>query len=875
MVEWHALSGKEALERFESSETGISGAEAGKRVGQYGKNVIESAGKVSALALLLEQFTSPLVLILIAASIISFSLGKGIDGALIISIVILNGIFGFIQNYNAEKSIEALKKLGAPKALVYRNGSLQEISAEEIVPGDVLHLAEGLKVAADARLLEESNIAADESILTGESTPASKNTETLPEETLLSERRNMVYMHTSIVRGHGRALVVATGKSTEVGKIAGQLESIREEPTRFHTEIEDLSKKITLGISALVVLIALAMLFLHGESFFDVFITAISVAVAAIPEGLPAVVTLSLAIGTGKMLKKKSLVRKLSVVETIGSVDVICTDKTGTLTENSMTVQEIFSGGGLFKVGGTGRSVEGSFELEGRKANPERLREILLCGMACNDTIIEGGAGGPRFIGDPTEIALTVSALKGKVSLEGMERVKDFPFTSERKRMTVIMDYGARKAAYSKGAPEVIIESCTHVLHGGKVKPFTKAEKEKLLQQNSGMASRALRVLGFAYREIEGIESEKEAEKGMVFLGLQGMIDPPRKEVAKALKTAREAGIRVMMLTGDNKATAEAIGKAIGFEGKIIDAAELEKLSEQEFAKAVEEHDIFARVGPEHKLKVMRALKEKGHSVAMTGDGVNDAPALKQADVGIAMGIRGSDVAKEASDIVLLDDNFATIVEAVRQGRTVFENIQKFVNYLLTNNFAEVLIIFFASLAGFLPITPVQILWMNLLTDGMPALALGADPPKPGIMREKPRGKGEGIIGRHLGFMMAAIGGILTIIILAIFFHYLPKGIVLAQSMVFTALIAYEFVRIVVIREQSSLGFFSNKWLVAALFLSVLMQFAVLYTPAAEWFNVVPLSLGDWGVIALGGIIAYVSSVLATKFILARAEQKA
>src|SRR3989344_5401667 len=586
MVEWHTLSGKEALERFESSETGISGAEAGKRVGQYGKNVIESAGKVSALALLLEQFTSPLVLILIAASIISFSLGKGIDGALIISIVILNGIFGFIQNYNAEKSIEALKKVGAPKALVYRNGSLQEISAEEIVPGDVLHLAEGLKVAADARLLEESNIAADESILTGESTPASKNTETLPEETLLSERRNIVFMHTSIVRGHGRALVVATGKSTEVGKIAGQLESIKEGPTRFHTEIEDLSKKITLGISALVVLIALAMLLLHGESFFDVFITAISVAVAAIPEGLPAVVTLSLAIGTGKMLKKKSLVRKLSVVEAIGSVDVICTDKTGTLTENSMTVQEIFSGGGLFKVGGTGRSVEGSFELEGRKANPERLREILLCGMACNDTIIEGGAGGPRFIGDPTEIALTVSALKGKVSLEGMERVKDFPFTSERKRMTVIMDYGARKAAYSKGAPEVIIESCTHVLHGGKVKPFTKAEKEKLLQQNSGMASRALRVLGFAYREIEGIESEKEAEKGMVFLGLQGMIDPPRKEVAKALKTAREAGIRVMMLTGDNKATAEAIGKAIGFEGKIIDAAELEKLSEQEFAKA-------------------------------------------------------------------------------------------------------------------------------------------------------------------------------------------------------------------------------------------------------------------------------------------------
>ncbi|MEK6958215.1 MAG: cation-translocating P-type ATPase [archaeon] len=863
MVEWHSFPEKEIMQRLSSGKNGLSGEEAEKRLAEYGANAIESGKKISAFKIFFEQFTSPLVLILIFASVVSLFFGKIVDAFLIIAIVVANGTFGFIQNYNAEKSIDALKKLGAPKALVYRAGILEEVDAQKIVPGDVLYLKEGSKVAADARVIESGDMGVDSSILTGESNAVSALTEAMPAETVLVERRNMVYMNTSIVRGKGMAIVVATGKNTQIGGIAQQLEGIKEEQTRFQLELEDLGKKITAGIAAIIVFIAGVMLILHAASLSDTFITAISLAVAAIPEGLPAVVTLSLAIATRKMLKRKSLVRNLAVIENLGSIEVICTDKTGTLTENSMTVQEIFFDGAVYTVTGTGRSSSGEFMLRGKKVSPEKLSELLLCGRVCNDTIIEETGTETGFVGDPTEIALTVSALKASVSGEGLKRIKDFPFTSARKRMTVVVDDGAKKIAYSKGAPEVMVESCTHILVDGKIKKMLQADREKIIGTNNEMASRALRVLAFAYRDKPDL---KAAENNLVFLGLQGMIDPPRVEVKEALETARKAGIRVIMLTGDNRLTAQAIASKIGFGGKVIEAREIEKLSEQEFSKAVMDYDVFARVTPEQKLAVLTVLKEKGLSVAMTGDGVNDAPALKKADVGIAMGIRGSDVAKEASDIILLDDNFATIIEAIRQGRTVFDNIQKFVNYLLTSNLAEVLIVFFASLAGYLPITAVQLLWINLLTDGVPALALGADPPRPGIMNRPPRKKGMGIIEKSSGTLLIAIAAVLSIIVLAIFFYYLPKGLALAQTMVFTALIVYEFMRIAVIRKQERLPIFSNKWLVAALLFSLVLQLAILYTPASQWFGTAPLGPMDWLVIALGGIIGYFASISATRF---------
>jgi len=862
MVEWHSLSKAELLKRFNSKESGLSETQAREHFEKYGPNQIEFGKKISLLSLLAEQFTSPLVLILIFSAFISFYFGKEIDSFLIFAIVIANGIFGFVQNFNAEKSIEALKKLGSPKALVLRAGEFREIESKEIVPGDILILQEGMKISADARVIRKEGLTVDESLLTGESVPVSKITESLPADTALADRRNMIFMNTLVVKGKGMAIVVGTGPGTEVGKIADQLESIHEEPTRFHVEIDDLSKKISLGILVLLFVIAGTMFYIHNADIIDVFITAISVAVAAIPEGLPAVVTLSLALATQKMLKKKSLVRKLPVIETLGSVDVICTDKTGTLTENSMTVQEIFYNNKNYTITGTGRSITGNFFLNGKKINSGELEKILLCGLACNDTITKVTNKEHIFIGDPTEIALTVSALKAGLVLEGMQRISDVPFSSERKKMTIAVDYGAVKIAYSKGAPEVILDSCTHVFIEGKKKALTEKMRQDILAKNDEFASKALRVLGFAYKEIE---NTKDIESNLVFLGLQGMIDPPRKEIKSALETARQAGIKVLMLTGDNMLTAKAIGKQIGFEGKIIDSRDLAKLSEQEFNKAVLEYDIFARVSPEQKLGIMRALKAKGYSVAMTGDGVNDAPALKQADVGIAMGIRGSDVAKEASDIILLDDNFATIIEAIKYGRSVFDNIRKFVNYLMSNNLAEVAIIFIASLPGYLPITPVQILWINLLTDGMPALALGADPPKPRIMNEPPRSSKEQIITKELGVLMLIIAAILTVIILAIFFMYLPRGIVIAQTMVFTSLIVFEFVRVVVIREQDELSMFSNKWLIYALVLSMVLQLLVLYTPLSLLFQTIPLGLEDWFVILVGAAIAYVASVIASK----------
>ena len=869
MEKWHSISAKEALGELGSDAgAGLSSSEVEKRLAQHGENTISSGKKISVLKLLLEQFTSPLVLVLIAAGAVSFFFEKGIDAILIIAIVILNGLFGFAQNYNAEKSIEALKKMGAPKALVQRNGEIMEINSRGLVPGDIILLREGFKVPADCRLFEGNNLRVDESILTGESAPVGKAQEAVSADAVLAERKCMLYMDTLVVRGTAKAIVVGTGNSTEVGKIAKTLDSIEDEPTRFNTEVDVLGKKIGKVVLVLAVIIAGVVYFFHNAGPVEAFIFSVSLAVAAIPEGLPAVVTLSLALTTRKMLKHNSLVRKLPVVESLGSVDVICTDKTGTMTENSMTVKEIYCAGKFYEVTGAGRETTGEFLSGGKKADAAELENLLLCGAVCNDTIIgKNESGASDFSGDPTEIALIVSAKKAGVSYANIKRISEIPFSSEKKRMTVVTQ-NWKTIAYAKGAPEVIAASCTHALENGKKVALTEPGRAKILQANEKMASKALRVLGFAYKEMKS--AKDDAESAMVFLGLQGMIDPPRAEVADAIRTAKDAGIRVVMLTGDNNLTAKAIAAQIGLGGEAIDGGEVAKFSEQEFHDAVMGCNVFARVSPEQKFSILKHLQQKGFSVAMTGDGVNDAPALKQSDVGIAMGIRGSDVAKEASDIVLLDDNFATIVEAVRQGRSVFDNIQKFVFFLLSSNLAEVMIVFITALAGYISLTPVMLLWINLVTAGLPALALGADEPKPDIMKRKPRSSNEQIINKQTALKMLAVSVIFTIITLGIFFYYLPSGLELAQTVSFCGLVAFEFLIIGIIKKEEGVSVFANKWLLAALAISVILQLAVIYTPLSGLFGVVPLALNDWLVIIAGGILAFITSNIAISAINAK-----
>ncbi|VVB98662.1 Potassium-transporting ATPase ATP-binding subunit [uncultured archaeon] len=665
----------------------------------------------------------------------------------------------------------------------------------------------------------------------------------------------MLFMDTLVVAGTGKAIVKGTGKSTEIGKIARALEEIVEEQTRFHREIASLSNIIGKAVAVLVAIIACVVLFLHNAQPIEALIFSISLAVAAIPEGLPAVVTISLALATRKMLKQKSLVRKLPVIESLGSVDVICTDKTGTITENKMAVQEIYCNGEYL----------GAEEAREKAKKSEGIAELLFCGMAANDTMQGKSEGGKKtFNGEPTELALAIFAASAGISAEGVKRLREIPFSSQRKRMSVVAEMGGKVISYSKGAPEVILESCTHALLEGKKAKLDEKTRKQILGADAGMASKALRVLAFAKKELRGANGD-EAESGMIFLGLQGMIDPPRSEVAGAIAIAKQAGIRVIMLTGDNKLTAKAIAGKIGIMGRVIGGEELEKMPKDEFGRAVGECNIFARVTPGQKFSILKALKAKGFSVAMTGDGVNDAPALKEADVGIAMGIRGSDVAKEASDIVLLDDNFATIVEAVRHGRGVFDNIQKFVFFMLSHNLAEVLVVFIASLAKAMAFTPVMLLWINLVTDGLPAIALGSDEPAANVMNRPPRKKNEEIVNGKSIRLMLTIGSIITAILLAIFFSYLPKGLALAQTVTFTAIVFYELMFISVIKRQEGISIFANKWIVAAVAASMLLQLAVLYTPAAAWFGVVALGLNEWLVIISGGALSYLLNTIAMK----------
>ena len=831
--------------------------------------------KIRTTRIFLAQFTSPLVLILISAAIISDFAGCSEDHTevfLILFIVIANGIFGFVQDYKAERSMEALRKMMVTKARVLRDGAVREIDASELVPGDMILLEEGDKVPADARIIECKNLLVNEAVLTGESVAVEKTPEKVGEDVPLAERRNILYANTFVERGKAKAIVIATGLNTEFGKIAREVAEAEKPPTPFEEELSSLGKKISVMVIVLIAIIFITQLIFAHLSFLETLMVAVSLAVAAIPEGLPAVVTIALALGTKKMLKHNALARRLSVVESLGSVNVICTDKTGTLTENKMTARVIYAGGELYEVTGTGYDVDGAILKDGARVSVKSVKPLkmaLLCGALCNDSVVRVKEdGGVETSGDATEIALKILAMKGSVSFD-YPRLDEVPFSSERKMMSTLNRVGDRVYLFVKGAPEIVVKKCNRIMKNGKVLPINDKEREEVLKKNNDMASKGLRVLALAYKEVasDNTSISEEDENELVLIGLVGIMDPPRKEVPKAVEVAKKAGIRVVMITGDNILTARAVAREVGIEGNAIECWKLDEMNDEEFRDTVLECNIFARASPSHKVKILKVLQEEGYVVGMTGDGVNDAPAVKNADVGISMGMRGTDVTKSASDMVLLDDNFATIVAAVREGRTIFTNIRKFVNYLLSANLAEVLAVFILSLKGFVALTPVQLLWINLLTDGFPALALGADPDPPDIMKRKPKKKGEGVITKPVMASILTTGVLLTIMLVILFLYGLKKSLIYAQTMIFTGFVFYEFVRIGVIRNHDRLSFMSNKWLVLALLSAVALQLLIIFTPLCSYFGAVEISMKDMLVIIIGGVVLYIANILTDRVV--------
>lgn len=806
---WHAETVDALMRDLNLSRDGLSSQEAQERLKKYGFNELQETKKRTTLHMFLDEFKDIFILLLIAATIFSgiigyYELTSGggefmesfADTITIGAIVILVAITGFVQEYRAEKAMEALKRLAAPKARVIRDGRETIIPAKEVVPGDVLALEEGDHVAADARLLDIVELKTNEAVLTGESIPVNKELEVVSENAQIAERRNMVFTATYIVYGRGKAVVTSTGMNTEFGKIAEMVQSAEEEGTPLQRKLDSFAGKIAKVVVAVCVLIfaiEAVDVFLTGvvnvEDFVKAFMSAISLAISAVPEGLPAIVTIALALGAREFVRRNAIVRRLSSAEGLGGVTVICSDKTGTITKGEMTVRQVYVGSKLYEVIGVGYEPKGEFRLENSTVAPDKnLEHLLITGALCNNASLRytEDKHSWNITGDPTEGALIVAAAKAGLEKSELEkiypRVGEIPFTSERKRMTTIHSMlEGETFAHMKGAPEVVLERCNKILENGKEKKLTKDIKDRILKTNEALASNALRVLGLAYRklatELKDFH-EETVEKDFVFVGLEGMIDPPREEVIEANRLCQKAGIKVVMITGDHKLTAMAVAKEVGIfreDDMVLTGEELEKLKAEEFEKIVEKVTVYARVSPEHKLKIVNGLKKKGHVVAMTGDGVNDAPAVKAADVGVSMGISGTDVTREASDIVLTDDNFATIVKAVQQGRVIYDNIRKYARFLIACNFDELFVIgLFAILGGIygstlfpLPLLPAMILWINLVTDGAPAVALATDPPDVDVMDRPPRKPNEGILhgmGRFIvaSFLLQATGTILV-----------------------------------------------------------------------------------------------------------------
>jgi len=865
---WHALDVKSVTERLGTDTLkGIDKVEARRRLESYGPNALQASAKIPWYMVLARQFTSILIIILLVAAALSLAIGEVADSVTIMVIVVLNGILGFIQEWRAERAMEALQKMLSPRCRVVRDNREQEIEASEVVPGDVVVLEIGYRVPADLRLIEVLNLKTDESSLTGESESVAKAIAPLPSETPLAERKSMAWMGTVVTNGRGLGVVVATGMATEFGHIAHLTQSVGEEKTPLQRKLAVLGSQLGLFSVAISVLVAISG-FLLGKPLVEMFMTGVSLAVAVVPEGLPAVVTITLALGVRAMVRRKALLRRLQGAETLGAATIICSDKTGTLTQNEMTVQRVWLRAGELTVTGLGYDPAGHFEAKGVKIDPvERcdLKALLETGLICSHARLNKDEAGWHALGEPTETALVVAAFKARLYPEdSARRVSEFSFNSRRKRMTVIERRDDGLTAFVKGAPEVILERCSRLLDGAEEREMSAKDKAAITLAYEAMAGEGLRTLALARRRLpEGLSlDEDNIENGLTLLGIVGIIDPPRAEVPEAIKVARSAGIRSLMITGDSPKTALAIARRIGLRAEqAYTGSDIDSMNDDALRQALEKETVFARTTPEHKMRIVTILQGAGHVVGMTGDGVNDAPALKKADIGIAMGIRGTDVAKGASDMILTDDNFASIIGAVEEGRRQYDNIQKFVRYLLSSNTGEVIAIFVnILLGGPLILLPVQILWMNLVTDGMTAVALGLEPVEKGIMKRPPRAEKEPVLDKKGIIMILLLGGYIGAGCLWLFHHYLAMGqansVGTAETMAFTGIILLEKLNVFnfrTLREPLyAVGFFTNPWVIGAWVVTVGLQICAVYIPFLQSaLHTVPLGLKDWGLILI------------------------
>jgi P-type Ca2+ transporter type 2C len=862
---WHTLTLEDSFERLKSNSKGLTSEEAAQRLEAFGPNELQAANRVSAWSILLDQFKNVLIIILLFATLLSAFLGHGIEAIAITVIVLFAVGLGFVQEYRAERAIEALREMAAPTATVIRDGRERHVPASELVPGDLIVLSTGDKIPADVRLIEAVNLQTVEAALTGESAPVEKHISELEDEQLpTGDKKNMGFAGTIVTYGRGRALVVATGMQTEFGKIARMLETVETAKTPLQQNLDRVGKTLA-RIALVVVIVIVALGMFRGQPFVEMLIFGVALAVAVVPEALPAVVTISLALGVKRMIRRNALVRRLPAVETLGSTSVICSDKTGTLTRDEMTARRVFVEGRTVDLSGVGYEPVGSFSQNGLNVEPTRSLLLLLRAAALSsDARIERNGDKWEVNGDPTEGALVVAAAKAHLEKAELDekypRVSEIPFSSETKRMTTIHQTDNGLVAYTKGAPEVILRSCVREFKDSREETIDEARRAEILDVAQQMAGDALRVLAVADKRNA---FNGNAEDGLTFLGLVGMIDPPREEARAALRECEQAGIKVIMITGDHPLTAKAVADELGLNktGTVVTSAELEAMGDEELESMIESVEVFARVSPAHKLRVVTALQNRNQIVAMTGDGVNDAPALKKADIGIAMGITGTDVSKEAAAMTLTDDNFASIVAAVEEGRGIFSNIKKYLMYLLSSNIGEIGLMAGATLAGLpLPLSAVQILYVNLATDGLPALALAVDPPEDDLMQRPPRDPRTGIFTRPVVLLMLVGGLWSTFVNLALFIWALKSGrsIQEAMTMTFVSLVLIQFFKAYNFRSDRHSVLrhpFANKWLNLAIVWELIMLGLILYVPVLErTFGTFGLSLTDWVIIVAAAL---------------------
>ncbi|MDN4523480.1 calcium-translocating P-type ATPase, SERCA-type [Fictibacillus fluitans] len=865
-MNWYEFS-KEEVERLTGSnlKTGLSEKESRKKLKTAGYNQLQEGKKPSALLVFFAQFKDFMVLVLLAATLLSGLLGEYLDAIAIILIVIMNGILGFIQERKAEKSLSALRELSAPSALVMRNGIWSPASAKELVPGDLVKLSAGDRVGADIRMISAKGLYIEESALTGESIPVHKKSEAIKGSGLaLGDQSNMAFMGTMVTRGSGTGIVIATGMNTEMGKIAHLIQNADALATPLQLKLEQLGK-ILIGLALLLTVLVVMTGVYRGHDLYSMVLAGVSLAVAAIPEGLPAIVTIALALGVQKMIKRRAIVRKLPSVETLGCATVICSDKTGTLTQNKMTVTHLWSEGTTWNVTGSGYDTQGDFLRNGQKARVDQhegLLQLLSYGAICNNAELQDSG---RIMGDPTEAALLISAAKAGLAketiLNSLQMIDEVPFDSTRKMMSVVVrNKNGETFLIAKGAPDVLLEKSDYVLWDSRRQLLKQTHTEQIKEAIMGLGSQALRTIAVAYKPLSGKDgyvSGSSSENHLTFVGLQGMIDPPREEVRESIERCHEAGIKTVMITGDHAVTASAIARQLNIlpaGGKVVDGAGLSLMSEDDLVREAENIYVYARVSPEHKLKIVKALQKRGHIVAMTGDGVNDAPAIKSANIGIAMGITGTDVAKEASSLVLSDDNFATIRAAIEEGRNIYENIRKFIRYLLASNVGEILVMLFAMILSMpMPLVPIQILWVNLVTDGLPAMALGIDPAEDNVMKRGPRKPNEGVFSRGLGWKIVSRGFMIGAVTILAFWTALnehPDQLMKAQTVAFCTLVMAQLIHVFDCRSERSVlhrNPFGNMALVLAVLSSVALLLVVMYIgPLQGIFHTVPLSFRDW-----------------------------